>query len=66
MGMMKEFAGGDGGDSTGKSSTIRSRCTYGYDSYEILVSVYANMKLLGGWDSSTDEMKKAGQQNLCW
>ena len=58
MGMMKEFAGGDGGDGTGKSSTIRSRCTYGYDSYEILVSVYANMKLLGGWDSSTDEMKK--------
>ncbi len=57
MGMMKEFAGGDGGSGKG-GSNIRSRCTYGYDSYEILVSVYANMKLLGGWDSSTDEMKK--------
>ena len=57
MGMMKEFAGSDGGSGNG-GSNIRSRCTYGYDSYEILVSVYANMKLLGGWDSSTDEMKK--------
>ncbi len=57
MGMMNEFASSDGGSGKG-GSNIRSRCTYGYDSYEILVSVYANMKLLGGWDSSTEEMQK--------
>ena len=51
MGMMKEFAGGD-------SKGIRSRCDYCYDSFEILMTVYANMKLLEGWDSSTDAMQK--------
>lgn len=58
MGMLREFAAGDGGSGDGKGSNIRSRCTYGYDSYEILVSVYANMKLLAGWDSSTQEMRE--------
>lgn len=57
MGMMREFAAGDAGSGSG-GSNIRSRCTYGYDSYEILVTVYANMKLLGGWDSSTKEMRE--------
>ena len=58
MGMMREFAGSDGGSADGTGSNIRSRCGYGYDSYEILNTVYANMKLLGYWDSSTDEMQK--------
>ncbi len=58
MGMMREFAGSDGGSADGSGSNIRSRCTYGYDSYEILVTVYANMKLFGGWDSSTKEMRE--------
>lgn len=57
MGMMREFASGDGGGKN-STSTIRSRCGYGYDSYEILVPVYANMKLFGGWDSSTKEMRE--------
>lgn len=56
MGMMREFAGGDAGDGTGKNSNIRSRCVYGYDSWEILTTVIGNMKLLGIWDSSTQKM----------
>ncbi len=51
MGMMREFAASD-------SKGIRSDLPYTYSSWAILVSVYTNMKLLGGWDSSTDEMKK--------
>lgn len=57
MGMMREFASGDGGSGNG-GSTIRSRTTYGFDSYSILTTVYANMKLFGGWDSSTKEMRE--------
>ena len=48
MGMMREYAATGG----------RSRTSYGWDSYYILNTVYANMKLFGGWDSSTTEMRK--------
>ncbi len=51
MGMMREFASTDSGG-------IRSDLVYCYDSWAILVPVYTNMKLLGGWDSSTSDMKK--------
>lgn len=51
MGMMREFAASDSGG-------IRSDLAYCYDSWAILVPVYTNMKLLGGWDSSTSEMRK--------
>lgn len=47
MGMMKEFASG-----------TRSKCGYCYDSFMILNTVYANMKLFGGWNSSTAEMRE--------
>lgn len=57
MGMMTELAWQDGGKA-GVASNIRSRTTYGYDSYQIICGLYANMKLLGGWDSSTEEMRK--------
>lgn len=58
MGMMREFAAGDGGAKSGGVSSIRSRCGYGYDSFKILNTVYANMKLFGGWDSSTKRMRE--------
>lgn len=47
MGMMREFASG-----------TRSKCGYCYDSFMILNSLYANMKMFGGWDSSTKEMRE--------
>lgn len=50
MGMMKEFAGSD---ANGK----RSRPSYCYDSFMILATVTANMKMFGGWDSSTEKMR---------
>ena len=55
MGMLREFAASD-------SKGIRSDLSYSYSSWAILVSVYTNMKLLGGWDSSTDAMKKLDQR----
>lgn len=51
MGMLREFAANDSGG-------IRSRVAYGFDSYEIINTVYTNMKLFGGWDSSTEEMRQ--------
>ena len=51
MGMMTEFAGSD-------MDGIRSRGGYCYNSFQILVTVYANMKLFGGWDSSTKVMRE--------
>ncbi|MBR4058911.1 MAG: hypothetical protein IKK03_03620 [Lachnospiraceae bacterium] len=48
MGMLREYAATKG----------RSRTTYCYDSYEILNTVYANMKMFGGWDSSTKKMRE--------
>lgn len=57
MGMMQELAKTDSGD-------VRSKIAYCYDSWEILTSVYANMKLLGGWDSSTQRMREL--DNRIW
>lgn len=50
-GMMLEFAGGDGGG-------IRSSASYCYESFMIINAVYANFKLFGGWDSSTQMQKE--------
>lgn len=50
-GMMSEFAGGDG-------SGLRSNAGYGFDSFMSIVPTFANFKLFGIWDSSTDAQKK--------
>lgn len=47
MGMMREFASG-----------TRSSAGYCFDSFMIINTVYANMKLFGGWDSSSEQMRK--------
>lgn len=57
FGMMAEF---DASDSQG----FRSKATYCYDSWEILVPVYANMKLLDGWVSSSQTMQSADHRIL--
>ncbi len=45
-------------DSYGKRSCL----VYAYDSFEILTTLYANMKLFGGWDSSTQDMQALDEQ----
>lgn len=57
LGMFSELASSD---AKGK----RSCMVYPYDSFEILTTVYANMKLFGGWNSSTDEMQKLDERIL--
>ncbi len=54
MGMLMEFSSVDGGGYT------RSRCMYCYLSTQVMVSLYANIKLLGYWDydSQTPEVAK--------
>ena len=54
MGMLMEYSSVDGGGYT------RSRCMYCYLSVQVMVSLYANMKLLGYWDyaSQTPEVAK--------
>lgn len=54
MGMMTEFSSMDNGGYT------RSKCIYSYLSAQVMVSLYANMKLLGYWDydKQTDEVAK--------
>ena len=57
LGMFSEFAAGD---AKGKRSCL----VYPYDSFEILTTVYANMKLFGGWNSATDEMQTLDERIL--
>ena len=54
MGMLMEFSSIDGGGYT------RSKCIYSYLSAQVIVGLYANMKLLGFWDydSQTPEVAK--------
>lgn len=54
MGMLMEFSSVDGGGYT------RSKCMYCYLSVQVIVGLYANMKLLGFWDydSQTPEVAK--------
>lgn len=54
MGMLMEFSSIDGGGYT------RSKCMYSYLSAQVIVSLYANLKLLGYWDydSQTAEVAK--------
>ncbi len=54
-GMMSEFLSAD-------ASGIRSDAGYCYHSYMILVSIYQNMRMYGGWDSSTEYMQALDEQ----
>ena len=49
MGMMLEYATTDSGD-------IRSKTSYCFDSFMNVIPLFTNMKLLSGWDSSTQRM----------
>ncbi len=46
------------------SDSYGKRCclVYPYDSFEILTTLYTNMKLFGGWDSSTQDMQALDEQ----
>lgn len=57
LGMFSELASSD---AKGKRSCL----VYPYDSFEILTTVYANMKLFGGWNSSTDTMQALDERIL--
>ncbi len=57
MGMMQEYASTDSGD-------IRSKTSYCYDSFVNVVPLYTNLKLLYGWDSSTQRMREL--DNRIW
>lgn len=55
LGMFTEL---NASDSHGKRCCL----VYPYDSFEILTTLYTNMKLFGGWDSSTQDMQALDEQ----
>ena len=57
-GRLGMFAELNSSDSHGKRCCL----VYPYDSFEILTTLYTNMKLFGGWDSSTQEMQALDEQ----